>query len=178
MLWPQRPITPFALPRTPREYLIQPKYNGWALVLPGDGTAWTRRGREITDWECFAGLDLRFDYPLHAELYVAGGVATDVPRLKHLTREPTIAVHDVMVERVPLEKRMILLDQIVPYEKPWKKVANYRAETWEMVNAIFREALKAGHEGLVLKRQGSFYFIGRAASVSMPDWYKVKAEVT
>jgi len=177
MLWPQRPIKPLVLPKTPIAYLIQPKYNGWALVLPGNGTAWTRRGREITDWACFNGLNLYFDYPFHAELIVAGGVATDVPRLKHRTIEPVIVVHDVMVAGLPIESRLALLDKFVPTTPPWRKGQILTASTWEEVNQLFRIALSEGHEGLVLKKRGSPYHIGRAGSVSLPDWYKIKGEV-
>jgi hypothetical protein len=177
MLWPQRPIKPLVLPRTPVAYWVQPKYNGWALVLPGNGTAWTRRGREITNWTCFDNLNLCFDYPLHAELYVAGGVATDVPRLKHGTVKPVIMVHDVMIEGRPIENRLTLLDTVVPREPPWQISQTLTATTWDEINRLFHTMLSQGHEGLVLKKRGSHYHIGRAGSVSLPDWYKIKEEV-
>jgi hypothetical protein len=170
-------MKPLVLPTTPVAYWVQPKYNGWALVLPGNGTAWTRRGREITDWTCFDNLNLCFDYPLHAELIVAGGIATDVPRLKHGAVEPVIVVHDVMVKGLPIESRLALLDIIVPREPPWQVGQTFTAATWEEVNRLFRIALSEGHEGVVLKKRGSHYHIGQAGSISLPDWYKIKGEV-
>ncbi len=181
MLYPQRPITPLTLPKTPKEYWLQWKYDGWCLVLPGDGTAWTRRGTEITDWICFDGLNLHFDYPLHAEIFIENGRSSDVPKLKHRLLKPWIAVHDAMVEHMPFEERQLLLRRIVPVwadSVNWTVAPSWSVNTWEEVNQYFRCAGELGHEGLVLKRKESFYNIGRAISVECADWLKIKAEVT
>jgi hypothetical protein len=136
-----------------------------------------RRGRKITDWTCFDNFNLCFDYPLHAELYVAGGIATDIPRLKHGTVEPVIMVHDMMVKGLPIESRLALLEKIAPNGPSWQISQTLTATTWEEVNRLFQVALSEGYERLVLKKRGSHYHIGRTGSVSLPDWYKIKGEV-
>lgn len=178
MLYPMRPVKPITLPLTPYSYWVQPKFNGWALVLPGDGTVWTRRGNEITDWPCFAGLSLRFFFPIHAELCVVGGVSSDVSTLRRQRQDRVfyIAVHDAMIEGLRIEERLQHLRKL-RLESPFLLARTVDFFTWEEVNDAVSDCIAQGDEGVVLKQKNSPYYIGRLSSIELPIWYKIKQPI-
>jgi ATP dependent DNA ligase domain len=162
------------LPITPKNYIIQPKFNGWSLVIPGDGSAWTRRGNSITSWKCFENLDLNFPYPLHAELVATSNRAYDVTSLRHKSDDFKIIVHDVMVVGIPIEDRIQIAKDIVPNLDPFYVSPFFCCLTWDEVKGLFEIITDIGHEGIVLKRMGSSYLIGQTGSIQNTDWYKIK----
>lgn len=174
MLYPMRPRTPLVLPPSPEEFWVQWKYNGWNVVIPGDGTAWTRHGNEITDWRCWEGVNLHLDFPLNVELCAESGRLEDVPGLRNGSKRPMRVVHDFMLENVPIEDRLPLFTSL---DDSWTIANTVGRGSWEGINEEFDLSLAAGHEGLVLKRKGSSYVVGQVASVSSPDWLRLRVRV-
>lgn len=180
-LFPMRPIKPIMLPMTPEDYWVEPKYNGWNVVLPGDGTAWSRHGKEMTHWKCFQDEPLRFPHPVCIELVnKRGGGSAWVSKLRNgkTAREDVLfAAYDVMVEGMVIECRQKLLRSILPSTDQWVQAPRCAFSTWKAFNEFLFTTMSRGAEGVVLKKKQSLYFRGKVSSVESPHWIKIKNPV-
>ncbi len=80
-------------------------------------------------------------------------------------------LHDGMVLHQPLEQRRAALETITLAKgNPLLLSPRHQAATLEDVERLFREARNRGNEGLVLKRLGSQYEMGKRSG----SWYKLK----
>ncbi len=80
-------------------------------------------------------------------------------------------LHDAMVLDWPLQKRRTALEAIIATKgHPLLLSPRHHASTLQEVELLFREARDRGNEGLVLKRQGSSYEMGKRSGT----WYKLK----
>jgi len=180
-LFPMRPSTPRVLPESPAEFLVQEKVDGWNVVVNG-GRVWTRHGHDITSWCSNWRFDLNPPWPVNGELVAVGGQRKDVPSIKSGKFEPRLHAFDVMLEGVPLEERLEMVDE-------WAEGDAWPILTWDpleegggwgWVNLVLEIVKANGLEGLVLKRKGSPYHVSQEISVVSPDWLRmlVPAQVT
>jgi ATP-dependent DNA ligase len=175
-LFPMRPTVPRVLPPTPRGFLVQPKYDGWNVVV-GGGRVWTRRGNEITGWCADWGFDPAPRHPINGELLaVVEGVVADHAHIQGIRTgrcRPLLVAFDVMVEGPGLEERLAMLPDLAG-EGAHVAPTTEPGPTWAEVNLLLEGAKAEGHEGLVLKRRGSLYHPGRHGPVLSEDWLKLK----
>ena len=169
-----RPTAPRELPPTPEGWIFQLKYNGWNVII-NKGRIYTRRGNDITEWLDDWGFPLDWDVPLNGELTAHLGGLKDVASIKTKKFEPRIDVFDVMVEGMLLEERLELMKKLVGDTYfGLVPAVTFRWKSWERANMELAYFKGTGHEGLVLKREGSPYVIGSEISVISPDWLKFK----
>ena len=181
-LFPMRPSVPKVLPATPDDYLFQTKYDGWNIVI-NDGHVWTRRGNDITSWCADWGFDLAPEYPVNGELIAeVDGVPAQRPDIAGIRTGrclPRVLAFDLMVEGPPIEERLDLLRELAAGRMTAVETTDpvSIAASWTDINARLTEVKEAGHEGLVLKKKGSTYFVSHETSIITPDWLKVKVPV-
>jgi ATP-dependent DNA ligase len=178
-LYPMRPVVPRVLPPTPADFLIQPKYDGWNVVV-SEGRIWTRRGKEITAWTGDWGFDPAPSHPINGELLAVAGDTVvghaDIQGIRTGRRRARLVAFDVMVEGPGLEERLEMLRDAVGTGMHIAPTTDLGPTgTWPQTNRELDEALAAGHEGLMLKRRGSLYHPGRHAGIVTHDWLKMKA---
>lgn len=78
---------------------------------------------------------------------------------------------DALTLGMPLEERRALLEQVVAQRgHPFLLAPQMAPKSREDVERLFLEARQRGNEGLVLKRRGSVYEMGKRSGV----WYKLK----
>lgn len=177
-LFPMRPSVPRALPPTPGGFLVQPKFDGWNVVVSG-GRIWTRRGNDITGWCDDWGFDPAPRHPLNGELLaIVGDEAvghTQIQGIRTGRCRPRVMAFDVMVEGPVLEERLAMLPGLSGGSMlPVETTDSGPGATWDDVNRQLEAAWKQGHEGLVLKRRGSLYYPSRDVGIVTPDWLKLK----
>jgi ATP-dependent DNA ligase len=181
-LYPMRPSVPRMLPATPDDYLVQPKYDGWNVVVHA-GHIWTRHGNDITSWCLNWGFDLAPQYPVNGELLARTGDVTaeraDIQGIRNGRCRPYLLAFDLMLEGPPIEQRLSLLRALaagnlapVPTTDPSQTGA-----TWQEVNTWLAQARHCGKEGLILKKKGSLYSTSRETSIVTADWLKLKVPV-
>ncbi len=155
----------------------------------------TRRLREVTEslpdvisWvRTFSGGDLLVE----GEVVALGEGDRPLPFQDLMRRFRRIHDVDNLVKRIPLQLYLfdalfvdgtLLIDD--PYEERWARLAEVAPErflvprlvrpTLEEGRAFFKEALEAGHEGLVAKDLGSPYTPGKRGK----RWFKLKPSDT
>ncbi len=181
-LFPMRPSVPRTLPATPADYLIQTKYDGWNIVI-NEGRVWTRRGKDITSWCADWGFELEPKYPVNGELVAEADDTTahrtDIPGIRSGRCRPLVMAFDLMLEGPPIEERLCMLTALAAGSMTPVTTTNpLRMDAcWKDVNILLENAKTDGHEGLVLKRKQSTYFVSREISIITPDWLKLKVLV-
>lgn len=178
-LFPMRPTTPRRLPKTPSDFLLQLKFDGWNVVI-NEGRIWTRRGNDITDWVDDWGFELNPKYPVNGELIAVGGERKDIPSIKTGKLRPRVMAFDLMIEGMPIEERLQLLKGIEDgglVAAMTTDPLQTKEVSWSRVNRMLGAAKAMGDEGLVLKRKGSPYHVSEVISVVTLDWLKLKVPV-
>ncbi len=170
------------------DWYWEPKIDGWRLQIlrypDGRVELWGRRLERQPNWTERLGDVARtvatFVPPgtlLDAELHADRGrqwipsLFARVPKA-----EPRVYLFDVIcwqsgdVTKLPYEERKALLRELkLPdgflrvTEKPLR----------DLTGAL-RLAVAQGHEGIVIKRRGSVYEVGREAPIATVNWRKVK----
>lgn len=179
MLFPMRPTTPITLPKTPNDYWIQSKFNGWNIVID-EGEIFTRRGTSITNWNCWQDIDLYPDHPINGELIALNERREDVSKIKTGKVDYKIMAFDIMIEDLPIEERLVLLQSMDLGSKAQvcTTVNGKDFREWFVINSVFRLLVGQNGEGLVLKKKNSLYYIGEYESIDSPDWIKLKQLIT
>ena len=165
------PMRPRDLPRRRveiREYVFQPKWDGWYVVFQG-GHVYTRHGEDITGWACWAGRELP-DNAVGELLHRDG--RHRIPSLATSADGLRVVLFDVPGDE-PLEVRLAMLPEIAA-RYGFDAVESFGVETWEQANDAMAEAQTVPNvEGLVLKRRGSAWVAGE----SHRDWFRMKRAV-
>lgn len=160
------PMRPRDLPRRlpdVREYLAQPKLDGWYLVLRG-GRALTRTGEDLSSWACFAGRTLPED-AVGELLHVDG--RNRIPSLARCAAGFRLVLFDAP-SGLHLEERLGRLPDLAA-RYGLEYAPTFEPRTWEEAGRIVGEMQARGDEGIVLKRKGSPWVSGDSAF-----WYRMK----
>lgn len=158
---PMRPVNlPRRLPDI-RDYILQPKFDGWYVVFSG-GRAYTRTGEDITSWACWRGF-----CPDNAvgEMMHKGGRAK-IPQLAHAAVGLRVVLFDIPCDE-PLETRLDILNARRYYG--YEIVPSMRRDTWQGANELLASWQDWGEEGLVLKRRFSPWVSGDSS-----HWFRFK----
>jgi ATP-dependent DNA ligase len=165
------PMRPRNLPRrlpSIREFILQPKYDGWYVVFL-DGRAYTRTGEDITHWACWSGRTLPDNavgelMNVHGRAKVAS-LATSADGLR-------VVLFDVPGPE-PLEERLAKLPEVA-LQHGFEAIDFCEVGTWECANDLLGLVqMKENIEGFVLKRRASAWTSGEGHK----DWYRFKAPV-
>lgn len=186
-VWLMQPI-PWLGEKLKGEWLVEPKFDGWRMQIirypDGRVEFWGRRMERKPNWTQRlpglvekAGKIIPVGVILDAELYSSAG-RRFVPSLfaRKPKAEPIIYIFDIIyheggfVGEMPLVKRKEILKSI-SVKPPFHIIGS---EKLTDLPVVFENAVKAGQEGLVIKRADSAYEIGRDAPVATPHWRKVK----
>ena len=166
------PMRPRDLPkRLPdiRDFILQPKYDGWYVVF-SDRRVYTRTGEDITGWACWAGRPL----PVNAvgELMHTGG-RHRVPSLATSAEGLRVVLFDNPVS-TPIEERLTWVQGMAAVYG-FEAAPSFSVNSWADANAslLWVQSFPPT-EGLVLKRRGSAWTPGEKHH----DWYRFKAPVT
>lgn len=178
MKFPMRPVSPVILALTPEQYWIQIKYNGWNIIID-EGKIFTRRGKDITHWNCWGNLNLTPSFPVNGELISINERQYDIQTIRTGRMDYKIMAFDIMIEQMPIEERLDKLRQENLGEKVkiCQTIDGNKFKDWEEVNLFLKKLLASGKEGIVLKKKKSFYHIGDYDSVNFSDWIKLKTLV-
>jgi len=168
----QIPMRPRDLPkRLPdiRDFILQPKYDGWYVVF-SDRHAYTRTGEDITGWACWRGVAL----PNNAvgEMMHRDG-RHRIPSLANaaeglrvvLFDSPALQSIEGRLEWTAGEAALCGFDMAPSLSVSSWAEANESLRLWQAAPLV---------EGLVLKRRGSAWTPGEKHH----DWYRFKAPVT
>lgn len=166
-----QPMRPRNLPkRLPdiRDFIAQPKYDGWYVVFR-DGRAYTRTGEDITSWACWQGRDLP-ENAVGELLHVYG--RAKIPSLSNSRDGMRVVLFDIPGP-APLEVRLYELG-LVASVYGFGHAPSLEFSSWEDANdqlaVIQRNPLI---EGFVLKRRASAWTSGEQHK----DWYRMKERV-
>jgi len=146
------------------DYWMQPKYDGWYVVFKA-GRAYTRHGRDITDWACWDGRALPWNAV--GELMHTEGRH----RIQSLRNSPEglrVVLFD-LPGAAPIEQRLAGLPRVADLHG-FESAPAWTCETWEQADRLRVRMQQEGHEGLVLKRAGSAWTSGDCG-----DWVRFKA---
>jgi ATP-dependent DNA ligase len=186
-IWLMQPI-PYFGEELAGEWFWEPKVDGWRMQIlrysDGHVELWGRRLERHPDWTnplaAIAASVSQFVPPgtlLDAELYTNLGrqwipsLFARVPKA-----EPQIYLFDVVcwqrqwVADLPYEERKRLLRQLTL--PPGFFVLEPRP-IGSLLEAL-QASMAEGHEGIVIKRRGSPYEVGREAPVATVNWRKIK----
>jgi ATP-dependent DNA ligase len=186
-VWLMQPI-PWLGENLKGDWLVEPKFDGWRLQIirypDGRVEFWGRRMERKPNWTdklpdlaATAKKTIPAGVILDAELYSSAGRRM-VPSLfaRKPRAESIVYIFDVIyhegefVGETPLVKRKDILRSI-GVKPPFHIIGS---ENLTDLPAAFENAVKAGQEGLVIKRADSAYEIGKDAPVATLDWRKVK----
>ncbi|MDZ7374191.1 MAG: hypothetical protein ONB23_09500 [candidate division KSB1 bacterium] len=186
-IWLMQPI-PYFGEELGDAWLWEPKIDGWRLQIlryaDGSVELWGRRLERHPNWTSglpdLAESAAHFVPPgtlLDAELQADRGrqwipsLFARVPKAR-----PLVYVFDVVfwrgeeVASLPYERRKALLRDL---DLPAGFIRVDPRPLRDLGEAL-QAALGEGHEGIVIKRRGSVYEVGREAPVATVNWRKVK----
>ena len=149
----QIPMRPRDLPRRLpdiRDFILQPKYDGWYVVF-SDRHAYTRTGEDITGWACWRGVAL----PNNAvgEMMHRDGRHL-VPSLATSAEGLRVVLFDSPGDEA-VEFRSVFTESIA-CAWGFELAPSFSANTWSEANGALAGAQSVQLvEGLVLKRRGS-----------------------
>ena len=169
--FPPKPtsILPYKEGFNPWDYIAQPKYRGWRVVVHNN-RVYTRKGNL---------LPIETDYPTPIEYQIDGELINPAQQIEY--KVPT-AIKDgtwrieLIDIYVPSDPNMILLDRLKFMEGKLGLFVMYSGLTqdYEEMFRIMRICQRMGWEGAVIKRKDSIYKISEYASVIDHDWFKLK----
>ena len=164
------PMRPTNLPKRRveiREYVLQPKWDGWYVVFHG-GRAYTRHGEDITGWACWSGRALP-DNAVGEVLHRDG--RQRVPSLAVNADGLRVVLFDAPGPE-PLEDRLATLPEVAA-RHGFETIETFSAADWTEANNMMAGARTVPNvEGLVLKRRGSPWESGDSK-----HWYRMKKVV-
>lgn len=166
------PMRPRDLPKRLvdiRDYVLQPKWDGWYVVFQ-DGRAYTRHGEDLTGWACWRGLTLP-DAAVGEIMHRDG--RHRIPSLATCADGLRVVLFDVPGPE-PLEIRLAKVPEIAA-RHGFEAVESSSVESWTQANTRLAEAQRVPLvEGLVLKRRGSAWIAGEKHA----DSYRFKMPAT
>jgi len=143
-------------------WLAQPKLDGVRCLLAvlEDGChAWSRQLRP---------LRLRPAVEEAARALLPDGAILDC----ELMKDGTLVAFDVPVLRHTLERRLSMLEELLPHDGPLRLIP---AVQFLPGVPLWVAAMLAGHEGIVLKRRDSMYQWASGPDDETSAWMKVRA---
>jgi ATP-dependent DNA ligase len=186
-VWLMQPIPYFGEELVFAEWLFEPKIDGWRLQIikypNGKIEFWGRRLEKQPNWtEKLAYLTkylekLAKGTLLDSELYTNEG-RNRIPSLftKNFTCQPIIYVFDIIfyqnkfVGDLPLKERKELL-KTLPLEKPFFLILGKELKD---IKLAYEEAIKAGNEGIIIKKLSSPYQLSPDGPIATENWRKIK----
>ncbi|NOZ57845.1 MAG: hypothetical protein GXO73_13775 [Calditrichaeota bacterium] len=186
-IWLMQPI-PYFGEELRERWAWEPKIDGWRLQMfrleEGPVQLWGRRLETHPNWteplrdlSEAAGEWLPRGSLVDGELYSTGGrrwIRSLFARVRKA--EPVVFVFDVVfwkgdfVGHWPYEKRKELVNGL-PLTGVFHAV---REKPLGRLEDAVREAVAAGHEGVVIKEYGSVYEVGRDGPLATAHWRKIK----
>ena len=186
-IWLMQPI-PYFGEELRERWAWEPKIDGWRLQVfrleTGPVQLWGRRLERHPNWtEPLRDLSQSAEEWLprgslvDAELYSTGGrrwIRSLFARVRKA--EPVVFVFDVVfwegqfVGDWPYERRKELVRSL-GFSEPFHAVLE---KPLGSVEEALRQAVAAGHEGVVIKELGSFYEVGRDGPLATAHWRKIK----
>lgn len=173
MKFPMQPMSLMIIPEFLENWWLQKKYNGWRIIFD-NGKWYTRRGTDITDWKIFEKYkEFKLEYPLDMELTSYKGNNYGVSSLRHSYLGEPILI-DIMVENMKMEERneRVFKEGL---SDVFKVSENFPVSSIRDINMWYSSFIETGCDGVVLKKKGSLYHIGKLQGVITPDWLKVKS---
>ena len=170
MMWyPPRPTTILQQGINPEEWLIQPKYRGWRIVI-SNNKCFTRKGNLIDIDVSYPKLD--FNYQLDGEI-----ISTEF-QTEHKVRRAIkngtwkIKIFDIFI---PDKPNLILIDRL----KILDALFNIKVEIIPFNNAdeifsILKRMQDLGYEGIVIKRKDGIYKTSQLGEIVDNNWIKLK----
>ncbi len=186
-IWLMQPI-PYFGETIKGSWIYEPKIDGWRMQVlrnkDGKIEFWGRRLERSPNWSKKLGYLISLSKKIvpkgvlfDCELYSTGG-RRFIPSLfaARPKVQPIIYVFDVIyfdnrcISDLSLEARKKILRQI-KFKKPFfclpdKVLTNIKKD--------HRKTVAKGHEGIVIKKLDSPYFIGKEAPIATHYWRKVK----
>jgi len=168
--YPPKPVSFLPKEFNPDEWIIQPKYRGWRIIIYNNNI-YTRMFRNIGQLDIKTNFNVDFEYVLDGEL-----VSKDFPSTEYKVRKALkennykIEIFDIYIFDKPnltLLERSEILDTFF----------NIKVSNFEMVDDLekFVKLLKlAGFEGIVLKKKDSAYKYSPDKPVLDENWVKIK----
>ena len=187
-VWLMQPI-PYFGEQLEGAWIYEPKYDGWRMQLikysNGEPKIFGRRLEKNPDWT------RKLNYITEKlEKFLPVGTILDAELCSNKGRrfipslfcpnpkaKPQIFVFDIIYlnneflgNRELWERKQILKEEI-KFEPPF-----YYTEFKQLKNisSALRNALEQSHEGIVVKKLESFYFISEEAPTPTADWRKIK----
>jgi ATP-dependent DNA ligase len=187
-VWLMQPI-PYFGEKLEGEWIFEPKYDGWRIQFikcsNGEIKIFGRRLEKNPDWtQKLSYLLEKINKILPNGSILDAELCSDkgrrfIPSLFSSTPKvkPKIFVFDVIylnnefLGNKKLEERKSILKKEICFEEPF-----YYAEfdLLRDINKSLKIALEQGHEGIVIKKLGSFYIISKDAPTATADWRKIK----
>lgn len=164
---PPRPIGFIPKGINLKEYILQPKYRGWRIVVL-DNKVYTRHQNYLNITTNFR---TDFDYMLDGEI-----ISQDYPsaeyKVPRAIRENKyeLKIFDIYVFDKP---DMILLDRLQFLNKEFGIKVSYYEINDTLENLVYKFQ-KAGYEGIVLKKKDGKYLYGEGIPMIDSTWIKLK----
>lgn len=181
-IWLQQPVRYAGEKLDKREWMVEPKIDGWRLQIRSDSNGKIEyRGRHIdkqSPWNLKVPLQLPPDTIVDAELVAEDGRGNIYSAIKGVVK-PIIYVFDVVylggkfLGNLPLLERKKILNKL-DWQPPFNVV---NGEELKDANAQLKEALDNGFEGIVLKKKDSHYTPGVKGPGRSRDWRKLKVRI-
>lgn len=186
-VWLMQPI-PYFGEKINRGWIYEPKIDGWRMQIlrykDGEVECWGRRLERKPNWSKKLSQLVKLTEKIiprgtliDCELYSTEG-RRFIPSLfaKKPKVKPIVYVFDVIcikdrnIYRLPLGARKEILGTL-KLKKPFfpivgKKLINIKKN--------YREEVKKGNEGIIIKKLDSPYLIGKQAPIATHYWRKVK----
>ena len=187
----------FLLPPNNGDWIVNHKIDGYRLqILVNKETQfWGRRLEQNPNWSEWKGLqDIKKhiegyspkeNVTLDCELMATDGNATSrllCPSLKKLNKsvKPIIYVFDIVDQKNLFHDRISILSHIIElFNHPDIRLAKtFAIKNIDDINAIYKDSLSVGGEGIVFKDLKSKYIVKDDKPYETPDWLKCKTELT
>ena len=167
--YPPIPVLKSFQLKSASEYLITQWQAGWGIVVSRDQIYTIKTGRSIINWPVFQRnpfpFEQRFQTFLCAWYSNQGGIS-------HQLIHANVFIHDILLEGVPLERRLEVLKSF-EFKPPYHRLDYWERLSWSEVNLDLKESLKASR-GLFLKEKGSEYPLGKNHALQVPYWIRVQ----
>ena len=165
------PIFPIVDSFDPHDYIAQPKFRGWRIVIHNN-ESFTRRGNRIPIETHFR---TDFDYQLDGEITASSKVKNPTEHdVRRAIKDGSYILNmfDIYIPEFP---RMILLDRLDILRKKFGfDVWSFSIWKIEEISHMLQFMKMAGFEGVVIKRKDSIYRISESCEIVDHEWIKVK----